>query len=224
MPETAFDQEPEGPEQADGHGDFAEEAYFWRNQGQQYRRGPEWTLWTEENEYYNQGPTQARNSSSYAEDHLHSGTPDQGVPTPTDKSAGMLIPSTQQLYHRHSAVLQVSIYILNATIDVKLTDPLFYKHQRFPSTVQQAVVALYRIASYRDAMDLAVKASGWNGRRLHDEFDKFLAMIGLGQGLSIHLTVGVTILTLCSSKAAPKCTTIQDVTQAWLLCTTPRLN
>ena len=43
MPETAFDQEPEGPEQADDHEDFAEEAHFWRNQEQQYRRGPEWT-------------------------------------------------------------------------------------------------------------------------------------------------------------------------------------
>ena len=128
------------------------------------------------------------------------------------------------MYHRHSAVIQVPIYILNATIDVKLTDPLFYKHQKLPSTVHQAVVALYRIASYRDPMDLMVKASGWNGRRLQDEFDKFLAVFGLGQVLSIPLTVGVTILTLCSSKAAPKYTTIQDVTQAWLLCTTPRLN
>ena len=115
-------------------------------------------------------------------------------------------------------MIQVPIYILNATIDVSQTAPLFYKHQKFPSTVQ------YRIASYRDAMDLMVKAYGWNGRRLQDEFDKFLAAFGLGQGLPIPLTVGVTIPTLCSSKTAPKYTTIQDVTQAWLLCTTPRLN
>ena len=132
-------------EQADDHEDFTEEAHFWRNREQQYRRGPKWTRWTEENEYYDQGPTQARNIRSYPEDYLHPDTPDPRVPTPTDKSAGRLIRSTQQLYHRHSAVIQVPIYILNATIDMKLTNPLFYKHQKSPSTIQQAVVALYRI-------------------------------------------------------------------------------
>ena len=224
-PETAFDHQFDGSEQADGREDYAEEAHFWEEQEQQYQPDPEWTPWTEENhEYFDQGPAPARNSSSYAQDRQYPDTPDPRVPNPTDKSAGRLIRSTQRLYHRHSAVIQVPIYILNATIDVQQTDPLFYKHQKFPSTVQQAVVALYRIASYRDAMDLMVKASGWNGRRLQDEFDKFLAVIGLGQGLSIPLTVGVTILTLCGSKAAPKYTTIQDVTQAWLLCTTPRLS
>ena len=50
-------------------------------------------------------------------------------------------------------------------------------------------------------------------------------MIGVGQGLTIPLTVGMTTLTLCNSKTAPKYTTIQDldVTQAWLLCATARL-
>ena len=71
MPETAFDQEPEGLDhEGFDHEDFAEEAHFWRNQEQQYRRGPDWTPWTEENEYYDQGPTQARNTNSYAEDYL----------------------------------------------------------------------------------------------------------------------------------------------------------
>ena len=96
MPETAFDHQLDGSEQADGREDYAEEAHFWRNQEQQYQQDPEWTPWTEENhEYFDQGPTQARNSSSYAQDR-HPDTPDPRVPTPTDKSAGRLIRSTQR--------------------------------------------------------------------------------------------------------------------------------
>ena len=218
FPESPFEepnQEQRDQDEFAEQARFAEEAYWEHRQEDQE---PEHTPWTEENEYWHEGPSPARNSTSFA-DAWRQDTPDPRN-IPSDRSASRLIKSTQRLYHRHSAAVQVPVYIFSSTICVKSTDPGFFKHQKFPSTVQQAVAALNRITSYRDAMELLVKASGWNGRRLQDEFDRFLSVIGLGQGLSIPLTVGVTVLTLCGTKAAPKYTAIQDVTQAWLRCET----
>ena len=82
------------------------------------------------------------------------------------------------------------------TVAVRLTDPLFHKHMKYPHTPQQAMESLSMIAFYKDATARLLIASTKTGKPIRDEFDKFIAAIGMGQGLSIPLTVTVLGLTL----------------------------
>ena len=122
------------------------------------------------------------------------------------------------MFRNTESLGDVPIFIICLTVPVRHTDPLFYKHMKYPHTPQQALEALSRISFYKDAMARLLSASALTGKPIREEFDKFIASIGMGQGLSIPLTVAVLGLTLCRTRDAPKYSRVNDVIQAWLIC------
>ena len=94
----------------------------------------------------------------------------------------------------------VPLFIVCLIVTVRLTDPLFHKHMEYSHTPQQAQESLSRIDLYKDAMTRLLVASTKPGKPIRDEFDKFIAAIGMGQGMSIPLTMTVLGLTLCRTR------------------------
>ena len=136
----------------------------------------------------------------------------------TEGPAAALIRCTKQVFRNSESIGDVPLFIVCLTVAVRLTDPLFHKHMKYPHTPQQALETLSRISFYKDAMSRLLTASSKTGKPIRDEFDKFIASIGMGQGLSIPLTVTVLGLTLCRTRESPKYARVNDVIQSWLIC------
>ena len=158
-------------------------------------------------------PTDWGDSSHDTEDNLNH------PPKPfSEGPVAALIRCTKQVFRNSDSLGDVPLFIVCLTVAVRLTDPLFHKHMKYPHTPQQALESLSRIAFYKDAMARLLAASTKTGKPIRDEFDKSIAAIGMGQGLSIPLTVTVLGLTLCRTRESPKYARVNDVIQSWLIC------
>ena len=139
-------------------------------------------------------------------------------------NAADLITCTKGVYSRTNQVCEVPVYRLCATLNVAETNPEFYVHYKKPHTAQHALEAITRITSNKNAVTSFQKASGNCGRKMRNEFDKFVSTIGCGQGLEVGLTVCIVALVLTYDRKAPKYSRVQDTTQAWLMCATGELD
>ena len=123
------------------------------------------------------------------------------------------------MFKKSDSLGDVPLFVVCLTVAVRLADPLFHKHMHeVPTHSQRALESLSRIAFYRDAMARLLAASTKTGNPIREEFDKFIAAIGMRQGLSIPLTVTVLGLTLSRTRESPKYVRVNDVIQSWLIC------